>query len=290
VSSDLTRFGIGVSYARSLDEFRAAITPRTRLIYVESPSNPLLRCVDLAGIGELGRRQGLVTVVDNTFATPVNQSPLQLGFDIVLHSGTKYLNGHSDMNCGAAIGLAELMRRIRETAMNLGGSLDAHACYQMERGLKTLALRMRQHNANATALAAFLQEHPAVAQVNYPGLPGHPDHAVASRQMRGFGGMLSFELRDPRQVNQVLCRFQVVTPALSLGGLESLICVPAQTSHVKLSATERASLGIRDGLMRVSVGIEAVEDLIGDFSSALEAGRRSATQKRRSSRPATVRK
>ncbi|MCC7377312.1 MAG: PLP-dependent transferase [Verrucomicrobiales bacterium] len=282
VSSDLTRFGIGVSYARTLDEFRSAITARTRLIYVESPSNPLLRCVDLAGIGELGRKRKLVTVVDNTFATPVNQMPLKLGFEVVVHSGTKYLNGHSDMNCGAAIGSAAAIRRIRETAMNLGGSLDALACSQLERGLKTLALRVRQHNANAAGLAAFLSEHPAVLQVNYPGLPGHPDHAVASRQMRGFGGMLSFELRDARRVKQVLRRFQVVTPALSLGGIESLICVPAQTSHVKLSAAERASLGIRDGLMRVSVGIEAVDDLIEDFSFALQPAKGRQSSRARS--------
>lgn len=269
VTSELVRLGVEVSFARTLEEFRAAIRRSTRVIYVESPSNPLLRCVDLGGIAKLGRKHRLVTIIDNTFATPINQTPLALGLEVVVHSGTKYLNGHSDMNCGAAIGSAATMRRVREAAMNFGGSLDAHACYQWERGLKTLALRMRQHNENAAALAAFLEAHPAVSRVNYPGLRSHPDHAVAARQMRGFGGMLSFELREPKFVRSVLRRFQVVTPALSLGGLESLICVPAQTSHVKLSAAERLSLGIRDGLMRVSVGVESIGDLIADFTSAL---------------------
>jgi len=158
-----------------------------------------------------------------------------------------------------------------ECATNFGGMLDANSCYQLERGLKTLALRMRQHNENANLLARFLQKHPAVARVNYPGLPDHPDHAIASRQMRSFGGMLSFELRDPRQVDQFLSRLRVVMPALSLGGVESLVCVPSRTSHRLMTPVERQRAGISDGLVRVSVGIEDIEDLIKDFQQALFA-------------------
>lgn len=271
VANELTRFGVEISFCRSIDEFSAALRATTRLIYVESPSNPLLRCVDLAAIAALGRARKVLTVIDNTFATPINQNPITLGIDAVVHSATKYLNGHSDVNAGVVISSATVIRRVTESAITHGGMLDSHACYQLERGLKTLALRVRQHNENAGRVARYLQTYPAIAQVNYPGLPEHPDHAVAARQMRGFGGMLSFELRDPTYVDRLLSRLHVVMPALSLGGVESLVCVPSRTSHRTLTPEERNRAGISDGLVRVSVGIEDIEDLLEDFEQALSS-------------------
>jgi cystathionine beta-lyase/cystathionine gamma-synthase len=269
VANELTRFGIDVSFARSPAEYRNGVRPATRLIYIESPSNPLLRCVDLAAIAQLGREHGLLTVIDNTFATPINQCPIEFGIDATIHSGTKYLNGHSDGNSGVVVGKAAMIRKLTECAVTHGGMLDAFGCYQLERGLKTLALRVRQHNENANRLALFLQQHPAVARVLYPGLPDHPDHKLAAAQMRGFGGMLSFELRNPGMIDAVLARLKIAAPALSLGGVESLVCVPSRTSHRTMSAEERQHAGISDGLIRVSAGIEDVEDLIQDFGQAL---------------------
>jgi cysteine-S-conjugate beta-lyase len=266
---ELQPLGVQVSWGSNTVEFAAAVRPETRLIYVESPSNPLLRCVDLAALAELGKRHGVLTVIDNTFATPINQNPISLGMDAVIHSATKYLNGHSDVNAGVVVASAEIVRRVSESAVNLGGMLDAHACSQLERGLKTLALRVQRHNENADQLARFLASHPAIAHVNYPGLSGHPNHAIAARQMRGFGGMLSFELRQPDQVDRLLSRLHIVLPALSLGGVESLVCIPSRTSHRTMTPTERRRAGISDGLVRVSVGIEDADDLQADFAQAL---------------------
>ncbi len=274
VTKELARFGVETSFSKTAEEFATALKANTRLIYVESPSNPLLRCVDLAAVAKLGRERGVLTVVDNTFATPINQNPIPLGFDAVIHSATKYLNGHSDVNAGAVVSSAVIMRRLTEAATNYGGMLDAHSCYQLERGLKTLALRVRQHNENAGRLARFLQTHPGVARVNYPGLPEHPDHAIAVRQMRGFGGMLSFELRDPGQVDRLLSGLRIAMPALSLGGVESLVCVPSRTSHRLMTPAELQRAGISDGLVRVAAGVEDIEDLLEDFTSALELGDR----------------
>jgi cystathionine beta-lyase len=269
VTKELVRFGVEISFSRTAEEFAAALKSNTRLIYVESPSNPRLQCVDLAVVGKLGRDHGVLTVIDNTFATPINQNPIPLGFDAVIHSATKYLNGHSDVNAGIVVSSTGVIRRLTECAVNHGGMLDAHSCYQLERGLKTLDLRVRQHNENAGRLARFLQAHPTVARVNYPGLPEHPDHAIAARQMRGFGGMLSFELHDPGHVDRLLSRLRIVMPALSLGGVESLVCVPSRTSHRLMTPAERQRAGISDGLVRVSVGIEDIEDLLEDFDQAL---------------------
>ena len=269
-SHELPRLGIDVSFAPSLADFSSALRPNTRLLYVESPSNPLLRCIDLAAIASIGREAKVPTLIDNTFATPINQNPISLGIDVVLHSGTKYLNGHSDVNCGVVASSREMVGRITQTAVEHGGTLDSHACYQLERGLKTLFLRVRQQNESASQLARFLLGHSSVARVHYPGLPEHPDHAIAARQMRHFGGMLSFELKNPARVNAFLEHLQVVTPALSLGGVESLVCIPSQTSHRSLSPSERAVAGISDGLVRVSVGIEDLQDILRDFDQALK--------------------
>ncbi len=269
ISAELERFGIEISHARTPAEFRSAIRPNTRVIYVESPSNPLLRCVDLAAVAKVSREHRLVSMIDNTFASPINQNPLALGIDAVVHSATKYLNGHSDVNAGAVISTRKIVAKVTACAVNLGGTLDSHACYQLERGLKTLAIRVRQHNENAGKLARFLEKHKAVARVNYPGLASHPDYKVARRQMRGFGGMLSFEIRRARGVERILKKFRLVTPALSLGGVETLITIPRLTSHRSLTAGERKAAGISDGLMRVSVGIEDIADIIQDFDQAL---------------------
>ncbi len=266
---ELARFGVAISFARTVEDFAAAIRPQTRVVYVESPSNPLLRVLDLKAIGRLGRRHKVLTVADNTFATPINQRPLDLGIDVVIHSATKYLNGHSDLNAGAVVSSAKVIAKTREYAVNHGGVLDAHACSLLERGMKTLALRVKQHNQNAVRLAEFLAAHPAVAAVNYPGLAADPGHPVAAAQMHGFGGMLSFELRDPKGIDRLLAGFRLVMPALSLGGVESLVCVPSRTSHRKMTPAERRSAGIRDGLVRVSVGIEDIEDLLDDFTHTL---------------------
>ena len=271
INRELSRLGVQVSWGASAAEFAAALRPETRLMYVESPSNPLLRCVDLEAVAALGKSRGALTVIDSTFATPINQNPLTLGIDAVIHSATKYLNGHSDVNAGVVVAAAAIVQRVASGALNYGGMLDAHACAQLERGLKTLALRMARHNENGLAVARFLESHPAVARVNYPGLASHPDHALAKRQMRGFGGMLSFELNQASQVDLLLSRLRLVMPALSLGGVESLICVPSRTSHRAMTPAERQRAGISDGLVRVSVGIEDVEDLVGDFAQALAA-------------------
>ena len=270
VTGELTSFGIEITLASTPAEFEAALRPTTRVLYVESPSNPLLHCVDLAAISKLAKTRGLLTIIDNTFATPINQNPIELGIDAVVHSATKYLNGHTDVNAGIVISSAKVIQKAAQYAMNHGGTLDSHACYQLERGLKTLALRVRQHNENAGRLAAFLNDHSAVGRVNYPGLASHPDHDIAKSQMRGFGGMLSFELREPSRVQEMLSRFRLATPALSLGGVETLVCLPSQTSHRAMSPEARRKAGISPGLVRVSVGIEDVEDLLEDFSQALK--------------------
>lgn len=269
VSKQLERLGTVVSRVADADGFAAAVRPDTKLIYVESPSNPLLRCVDLTRIAALGRTHGLLTLIDNTFATPYNQTPLALGFDLVLHSATKYLNGHSDANAGFVVGSAALIDRIRPVATHFGGMLDARTCERVERGMKTLALRMDRHNSNALALAMFLSCHPAVQAVHYPGLPGRPDHAMVSRQMKGSGGMLSFEVRPPADPQEILGRLRLAAPALSLGGVETLVCIPALTSHRELEPAQRRAIGIADGLIRVSVGVEDIGDLMADFDQAL---------------------
>lgn len=269
INHELKRLGVDISWGATAEDFAAAVRPETRVIYVESPSNPLLHCVDLQAIGALGSKHGILTIVDNTFATPINQTPLVLGMSAVVHSASKYLNGHSDVNAGVVVSSEEVIRRVTNSALSFGGMLDASACAQLERGMKTLAIRVQRHNENAERIASHLVDHPAVARVNYPGLLTHPDHAIAIRQMRGFGGMLSFELHDPTQIDRLLSRLNVITPALSLGGVESLICVPSRTTHRMMSRTEQQAAGISEGLVRLSVGIEDIEDLLADLDQAL---------------------
>jgi cystathionine beta-lyase len=240
------------------------------LIFVESPTNPLLDVIDLRALADLVRENNIISIIDNTFATPINQNPLNLGIDISIHSGTKYLNGHSDLCCGAVVTSQELMEQIQDIALNHGGCLDSFSCYLLERGLKTLGLRVERQNKNARKLAEFLNGHEMVERVFYPGLPEHPGFEVTKKQMSGFGGMLSFELEDDLSLAKKFTNnLELIMPAVSLGGVETICCFPAETSHAKISAEERKAQGINDSLIRLSVGIEDIDDLIEDLNNAL---------------------
>jgi len=272
LSRDLGSFGIAhdlVDGARP-ETWAAKIRPTTRAFYVETISNPLIRIPDLEAAAAFARERGLVSIIDNTFASPVNFRPAELGFTLSVHSGTKYLNGHSDIVGGAVIGQAAWIERILHKLDHLGGSMDPHACFLLHRGMKTLALRVRQQNASALAVARFLEGHPAVARVNYPGLESHPGHARAARLFDGFGGMMSFELEGGVEAaERFMGRVRIPLIAPSLGGVETLMTRPATTSHLGMDPAERRALGISDELIRLSVGVEAVEDLIEDFRQAL---------------------
>jgi cystathionine beta-lyase/cystathionine gamma-synthase len=262
--------GIRCSFAETnADSVAQATKPETKIFVIESPTNPLMGVLDIRRVAAFARERGITTIIDNTFATPINQNPLALGIDVVIHSGTKYLGGHSDLCCGAVLGSTVLSERIRATARHLGGSLNAITCYLLERSLKTLALRVERQTANAQRIAEFLASHKAVDKVNYPGLPDFEGYEIAKSQMKGFGGMLSFELKKAVSPYNFLKRLEVITPAVSLGGVETIICSPAQTSHVKITAEERRRIGISDALLRLSVGIEHADDLIEDLQHAL---------------------
>ena len=253
------------------ETWAAARTERTKVFLVETITNPLMRVGLLDRVADFGQREGIVTVIDNTFASPVNFRPLQAGFDVVFHSATKYLGGHSDLVAGAVMGGTDVIERVRKTLNLFGGSLDPHAGFLLARGIKTLALRVQAQNANALALARLLAEHPAVAAVNYPGLASHPDHAHAAKLLAGFGGMLSLRLHGGEQAAQAL--LDAVTLAYvapSLGGVETLITRPAATSHAGMSRADRDRLGITADLIRISSGIEGTADLVGDFTQALD--------------------
>jgi cystathionine beta-lyase/cystathionine gamma-synthase len=253
------------------ETWEAARTERTKVFLVETITNPLMRVGLLDRVADFGRREGIVTVIDNTFASPVNFRPLQAGFDVAFHSATKYLGGHSDLVAGAVMGGADVIERVRQTLNLLGGSLDPHAGFLLARGIKTLALRVQAQNANALALARYLAEHPAVAAVNYPGLASHPDHAHAAKLLSGFGGMLSLRLHGGEQAAQALLdAVTLAYAAPSLGGVETLITRPAATSHAGMSLADRDRLGITADLVRISSGIEGTQDLIGDFARALD--------------------
>ncbi len=274
VVTEFPKYGIDFSFVDSYDveAFAQAVRPQTKLIYIETPSNPLLKIVDIKAVADIAKEKQLLTLIDNTFASPINQNPIRLGIDVVLHSGTKYLGGHSDISCGAVITSAHLMKGIRQTASHFGGNLNSQTCYLLERSLKTLALRVKQQNENALQLAQWLEKHPGIAKVYYPGLPSHTGYEIARSQMTGFGGMLSFEVNEEQMlVDALLGNLQIVQKAMSLGGIETTVCSPMATSHAKMTAAERADLGIQDNLLRLSVGIEEVKDLIADFAQALVA-------------------
>ena len=268
-----SRLGLQTTFVdmRDAERVARAITPATRLIYCETPTNPMMFLADLGAIGDITQARGLLFVVDNTFATPYFQRPLVSGADIVLHSSTKYLNGHSDMVGGMLVtareDLAERIGFLQNAAGAVPGPMDCWLCL---RGIKTLPLRMRQHDANGRAIAAWLREHPKVKQVYYPGLTSHPQHDLARRQMQGFGGMISIELGDVVLARRVVERTKVFALAESLGGVESLIGHPASMTHASVPPALRQSMGLTDSLVRLSCGVEAAEDLLADLAQALE--------------------
>ncbi len=249
----------------------AAARPTTRLFLIETITNPLMRVPPVKEVVGFARRKGILTVIDNTFASPVNCRPLELGIDVVFHSATKYLNGHSDLVAGCVLGTKEHVERVRRTVNHFGGCLDPHAAFLLARGIKTLALRVQAHNRNALTLAGFLAAHPKVEAVNYPGLESHPDHRHAREILSGFGGMLSLRLKGGLPAAEAaIAALRLPTFAPSLGGVESLITRPAISSHAGLKRADRQRLGITDDLIRVSVGIENADDLVDDFRQALE--------------------
>jgi cystathionine beta-lyase/cystathionine gamma-synthase len=273
LQQDMPRFGVTTSFVNGSDPtaWKAQLRPQTRVFYVEAMSNPLVEVADLEAVVAFCKEHSLVSMIDSTFATPYNFKPLEIGFDLSLHSATKYLNGHSDIVAGVAAGSRARIDRFVHLLNHLGGSLDPHACVLLHRGLKTLGLRMERHNANGQAVAEFLHAHPKVSRVHYAGLPSHPGHARAKALFRGFGGVLSFELKGGvQEAEAVLSRLKLPLIAPSLGGVESLITRPASTSHAGMTPEQRASAGITDGLIRVALGIEDSRDLVGDFRQALE--------------------
>ena len=273
LTKDFASFGLSYDFinGNDPDSWKEKLRPNTKAVYVEAMTNPTLQVADLNRVVEFAKEHKLVSLIDNTFASPINYRPPERGFDISLHSGTKYLNGHSDIVAGAVIGRADLIEKVKHKLDHLGGSMDPHAAFLLYRGIKTLALRVRFQNESAMKLAQFLEGHPRVARVNYAGLESHPNHARARELFEGFGGVLSFELNgDLDAAESVLQKVKLPIVAPSLGGVETLITRPATTSHSGMPSEDRARLGITDTLIRVSVGIEATEDLIEDFDQALK--------------------
>ena len=269
----LERFGVSVRYV-SLDAFRnpaALLGPTTKMVWFETPINPTLRCIDIAAVGAACRAKGVTSVIDSTFASPINQSPLELGIDLVMHSATKYLNGHSDITAGALVGSASLIASLGVTRKLIGGMIDPHAAAMVARGIKTIGVRMERHNANALAVAQCLEAHPAVHQVFYPGLQSHPDHEIAKKQMRGFGGMVTFDLKGGyAAASKFFDRIEVFKRAASLGGVDSLVSLPVLTSQWGFTDQQLSDAGVTRGMVRLSVGIEHIDDLIGDLTQALQ--------------------
>ena len=269
--------GFGMNYnlvdARDIASWDARVRPETKAIYTEAITNPLMEVADHLAIVAFARERGLVSIIDSTFATPINFRPLEIGYDVVVHSATKYLNGHSDLVAGAVIGSRELVDGITHQLNHLGGSLDPHACFLLHRGLKTLGLRVRRQNETAQTIAEFLETAPGVARVNYPGLESDEKSAHAREYFGGFGGVLSFELEDGASAaDRMIGRMKLAVPGPSLGGVETLVTRPATTSHLGMSPQERQRMGVADGLVRLSVGLEDADDLIDDLRLAIEAG------------------
>lgn len=271
-TEELEKFGINYSFSEGVDvsDFEVKITNKTKVIFIETPSNPLLTITDIEAIAKLAKRNDIVTMIDNTFASPINQTPLDFGIDISIHSATKYLGGHSDMLAGVVVGTKKHIQEIFNRGKNLGGNISDFMCYLLERSMKTLGIRVEKHNENAQFVAEFLDNHPAVEKVYYPGLKSHPNYEIAKRQMHGFGGMLSFELKDYYNVEDFQKSLQMIKPTMSLAGVESTILMPALTSHTSLTEEEKIKQGISNNLLRLSVGIENKEDIIDDLVQALK--------------------
>lgn len=269
----LKRFGIETTVVPmgNYEALESAIIPKkTRIVISESPTNPYLRIADLERIAEIGKRNRVMTMIDSTFATPVNQRPIEWGIDFVIHSATKYMSGHNDLLCGVLVGRADRLRALRDSRGVLGGVVDPHNAYLLERGIKTMGVRVQQQNATALAVARFLEAHPKIDRVWYPGLESHPDYTIASQQMDGFGGVVTFEVKgDLETTGQFIDRLRIPYIAPSLGGVESLIEQPALMSYFEKTTEERLALGIKDNLVRFAIGIEDAADVIADLSQAL---------------------
>lgn len=273
VVEELERFGISYTFTKGLapNDFEAVLQDNTKVIYIETPSNPLLTITDLKAVGTLAKKAGIVSMIDNTFASPVNQNPADFGIDVIIHSATKYMGGHSDICAGAIAASQAHIDQVFRLAKNFGGSLSDYTVWLLERSIKTMGIRVKAQNENAMKMATYLEEHPEVAKVYYPGLKSHPDHALAAAQMSGFGGMLSFELEEGLNASAFQKALQLIKPSMSLAGIESTLLSPTLTSHALLSPEERKYQGIADGLIRFSVGIEEVEALQSDIEQAIKS-------------------
>jgi len=271
IESHFSNYGIEYSFTKDLSaqSFEDCIQPNTTLIYIETPSNPLLKLVDIFAIAKLAKSRQIITAADNTFATPIVQNPLDLGIDIVMHSATKYFGGHSDISAGAVASSQEIMDKIWDLAKDFGGNLSDYTVWLLERSMKTLGIRVKAQQRNAKRLAKYLQKHNAVKSVFYPGLKSNPYHSLAKIQMKGFGAMLSFELKDNYDSNTFLKALKLIKPSMSLAGVESTMLLPSKASHSLLSENDRLSQGITDQLIRFSVGIESKKDLIDDIEHAI---------------------
>ena len=271
VIKEFKKFNIKYSLVDSFDlkDYEKEIKTNTKIVFIESPSNPLLKLIDLKSIAELCKKNNLISIIDNTFSSPINQNPSDFGIDIIIHSATKYLGGHSDILAGALASNKKFIQIIKESSINYGGNLSDYTVWLLERSIKTLSLRVAKQNENALKVAKFLLKHQKVNSVNYPGLKSHPDYELSLTQMKGFGGMLSFELNDLDEAIKFTRKIKLIKSAMSLGGVESTICSPTLTSHSKISKEEREKIGIFDGLLRFSVGIEDFEDIKNDLDQAL---------------------
>ena len=271
IEEHFKRYKIKYTFTEGLEveDFEAAIRDNTKMIYIETPSNPLLKLVDMFNVSKLAKDRGLLTAIDNTFASPVIQNPIDFGIDIVIHSATKYFGGHSDICAGAVATSEEHMQTIWNLAKNLGGSLSDYTVWLLERSMKTLGIRFKQQQKTALKMAKYLDRHTAIERVYYPGLESHPNHDLALKQMKGFGAMLSFDLKEDLDAKSFLHSLELIKPSMSLAGIESTMILPSETSHLLLSPEDRAAQGIGDGLIRFSVGIESKKDLISDIELAL---------------------
>jgi cystathionine beta-lyase len=276
IVSEFEKFGIEYSFTESdkVEDFKALIKKNTKVLYIETPSNPLLGITDMKAISVLAKEHKLLTMIDNTFASPINQTPVNFGIDIILHSATKYMGGHSDISAGAIAASKEHIEQIWKTAINLGGNLSDHTVWLLERSLKTLNLRVKEQTKNAQEMANYLDRNENIDKVYYPGLSNHPGFEIAAKQMLGFGAMLSFELAEGIDAMEFQNNLKLIKPSMSLAGLESTTVSPVQTTHALLSEEERLDRGIKDGLIRFSVGIEEPKDLIEDIEQAIIKAKR----------------
>ena len=272
IRSEFPKYGIEFTFTEGYEihAFEDAIKVNTKLIYIETPSNPLLTITDVRGVADLAKSKGILTMIDNTFASPINQNPIDFGIDIVMHSATKYMGGHSDILAGTLAAKSELIDIIKKSAMNFGGNLSDFTVWMLERSMKTMGLRVKAQNRNAKKLAKWLEKHELVAKVNYPGLKSHPQYELAKSQMKGFGGMMSFELNQNVDALKFLHALKFIKPVGSLAGVESTILLPSKTSHALVPPEQRAKMGVNDNLIRFSLGIESKQDLINDIEQAIK--------------------